>query len=437
MKILIISKDYYPDLTPNTYRWQAIAEFWSKKGHEVYVLAPFRREIPVFKVEHGVRVYRKGNSTLLDWAYNLFRIQQRRNRINQSTTIKGNEQKYWKIGLNKLVSLTWRNIYWPDGSCIWYFPAKRKAFEIIEEEEIDVLISVCLPFTCTLIAKACKTKFPSIKWISDIEDPFSILSAQPKNNHSLYKHMNFRAEASTIKQADAISLTVESARMRYIDAFGFAEKMQVIPPLFNDQLATQKTAFDLIFETDKINIVYFGAFYFGIRAPDEFLLLLDRMLNDNPRLKEKIRVHFFGEIQSEFKVKFDQFPNLASNLIFHGLISRAMVFQRMQEADFLLNIANKTTYQLPSKCVDYYYSGKPIINISYHDLDTFDSFFEDYPLYLGLNLAKMTNLSDQIASFTLFLEQQKGRLVPKPLIEKKLLPYQIEAIATKYLALLK
>ena len=74
MKILIITTDYYPDLTPNTYRWEAIAAYWVNRGLEVHVLAPHRYSESGFIVRNGVQVHRKGSNTLLDWIYNVFKI---------------------------------------------------------------------------------------------------------------------------------------------------------------------------------------------------------------------------------------------------------------------------------------------------------------------------------------------------------------------------
>ena len=149
MKILIITTDYYPDLTPNTYRWEAIATHWVNQGIEVHVLAPHRYSESGFIIRKGVQVHRKGSNTLLDWVYNAFKIKKLRNRVRTEPD-QGKPAK-WQILLNKLVSFTWRKIYWPDGSCLWYFTARKKAVQLIKTYQPDVIISICLPFTATLI----------------------------------------------------------------------------------------------------------------------------------------------------------------------------------------------------------------------------------------------------------------------------------------------
>jgi hypothetical protein len=432
MKILIITTDYYPDLTPNTYRWQAIAEHWSRDAHEMHVLAPARSGIPEKTQQNGVWIHRKGNNTLLDWAYNLFGLKKRRNRTSEGGKTARNN---WYILLNKLVSLTWRKLYWPDGSCLWYFSARKKAISLIKEHQPDILISVCLPFTSTWIAYYCKNRFPDLFWISDVEDPFALLKEQPKNNHRLYSGLNFRAEQKTIALADAVTLTVENTKALYIQQFGFGDKMFVIPPLFNIALSKTNTTYDNIFDNGKINIAYFGAFYFGIREPSDFLELLEEVLRINPQYKDSCCVHFFGGIEPEFISIFEQYDSLKGIIKLHGLIEREQVFQYMKEVDFLLNIGNKSSYQLPSKCVDYYYSAKPVINISYFKEDTFDDFFEAYPLYLSLDVSKKNNQAPNADKLKQFILENKGKVLAKETVLKKLTPYQTSSIAAKFLSL--
>ena len=432
MKILIITTDYYPDLTPNTYRWQAIAEHWSGDAHEVHVLAPARSGIPEKTQQNGVWVHRNGTNTLLDWVYNLFRIKKRRNRTSERGKTARNN---WYILLNKLVSLTWRQLYWPDGSCLWYFPARKKAIRLIKEHQPDILISVCLPFTCTWIAYYCKKRFPDLFWISDVEDPFALLKEQPKNNHRLYRGLNFRAEQKTITLADAVTLTVENTKVLYVEQFAHRNKMFVVPPLLNITLAKTKLSTHSTLDKDKINIAYFGAFYFGIREPSDFLELLEEVLRIRPGWKNEVCVHFFGGFEPEFITIFERYVSLQSTIKLHGLIEREQVFQHMREIDFLLNIGNKSSYQLPSKCVDYYYSAKPVINISYFKEDTFDHFFEAYPLYLSLDVSEKNNQAHNAAKLQQFILDNKGKRVVEEIVAKKLSPYQTYSIAAKFLSL--
>ena len=45
MKILIISYSYYPDLNPRAFRWASIAEYWTRKNHDVTVITTSNQNI--------------------------------------------------------------------------------------------------------------------------------------------------------------------------------------------------------------------------------------------------------------------------------------------------------------------------------------------------------------------------------------------------------
>ena len=70
MRILIITVYYHPVMTPNVFRWSAIAEEWVGRGHEVHVLCSERSPLPGAETIEGVRIHRAGHGSLLDWANN-------------------------------------------------------------------------------------------------------------------------------------------------------------------------------------------------------------------------------------------------------------------------------------------------------------------------------------------------------------------------------
>lgn len=58
MKILIISKFFYPSVTPRSFRTTALAKAFAKAGHEVQVYTSWNEEIhPAYAVEHGMEIH--------------------------------------------------------------------------------------------------------------------------------------------------------------------------------------------------------------------------------------------------------------------------------------------------------------------------------------------------------------------------------------------
>lgn len=430
MRILIILSQYHPALNPNVYRWSAIAEYWVRDGHDVHVLCTRRQGVSDSAIKNGVWVHRAGQNSLLDWVSNVLRFKMRRGEVGGSNAKPRKIRRF----LEAIIDYTWRAVYWPDGTILWYLPGKRKAILLHENHSFDAVISVSLPFTANLIAAALKKRFSGIKWLMDIEDPFAVAAALYINNTFFYNALNFKAEQKLLNQADVISVTVEATRDLYLEVFkSLAHKIHIIPPLYSLLIKNKK----LELEKGKIHLGYFGAFYHPIRTPEAFLYLLQQAFQVNLNLKEKIIIHFFGEVPAIIQPIFEKYNALSNNLIFYGLVEREMVAAAIPAMDFLVNIGNTTTYHLPSKAVDYLMSAKPIVNIYYNQTDPFKDFFTPYPIILNLLAQKERFSTLEVQAFIHFINQNKGKLVSQDLVERLGAPYQIEHIADNYLRLLQ
>lgn len=433
MRILLVLVQYYPIRNPNVYRWAAIGEYWTQQGHEVHVLCTLRAGEPKESIKNDIIIHRAGHATLLDWTYNLLGAKKRRGEVRLQTARKPTLGRHL---LEKIVDLTWRNFYWPDGSCLWYFAGKKRALQLQKQYNFDAIISVSLPFTANLIAMAVKKKYPTIRWLMDIEDPFAISEEFWVNNFKLYRQKNFQAERKALENADAVSVTVETVRKIYEQTFpelNLTKKMRVTPPVINPTQSIQKPDLKL-FAKDKIHIAYFGTFYEKVRMPDAFLAILSQLLQQFPDLQTCLQIHFFGEIPVKAWTVFEKYLSVSSQLQFHGLVAREVVAAAMKQADFLLNIGNTTNYHLPSKSAEYLQSGKPIINVCQNPEDTFAAFMRDYPLIC--NLSSQISPAENAASFHHFLKESTGKQVHVEVIEKLVQPYTLEAIANAYFQLL-
>ncbi len=433
MRILILNIQYYPVVNPNVYRWSAIAEYWSTSGHEVHILCSKAGGEPRFEKIKGVSVHRVGHSTLLDFIYNTFRIKNRRGLTQKADAGPTSGTRRF---LEKLMDGTWRKIYWPDGSCIWYFPARKKANKLQRENQFDALITVGLPFTSHLIGKHLKSVFPKLRWHMDIEDPFSYSKEFFVNNFNLYGHLNLRVEKSAFEKADSISVTVDTAGERYQDLFReSAGKISVIPPLANLPKMESKEA---VFDKEHIHLCYFGTFYLKVRSPEPLLLIIRQLMAFNSHFSQKLQFHVFGEINPFAREVFNDFGTIGESIIFHGLVDRHEVALAMQQADFLINIGNTTNYHLPSKSVDYLMSGKPILNIVQNERDTFQKLLKNYPFLLNVSTSEIKNGETQLMEeIVRFIKANRGKRAKKEIINRLGSPFTLEKIAQKYLDLLQ
>lgn len=414
MKILILTAWYHPFIHPRAHRWTALAEQWAKEGHQVQVLTARVDQHRGHTIENGVRIHRTGFDSLKEWFYHHFRWKNKRGRVGE----RGGGGKV----LEWMYTRIWKNIYFPDDTCIWYWPARRKLFKLLESETIDVLITVSLPFSDHLLGLAAQKRHPNLYWLADIGDPFAIQAAAP-NNRFLFSRKNLQLEARVLTAADAIAVTTEALVEKYTALFGpqVAAKISVIPPLFRCPAAVP-LAIDW---PAGINLGYFGAMYAPTRTPDAILDWLDQTLALRPDLQGRLTIHFFGEIFPAFYPKLAKHPALR----LHGLCSRAETWAAMAAVDVLLNIGNTTDFQLPSKAVEYLASGKPVLHLSYVERDPFIRFFKDNPLLFSVKVDNMRGVLD-------WLEGPKPGLKESELAQK-IEPYLIEHIADEYLACIR
>ena len=406
-KILIITPHYSPAIRPRAFRWTTVAEKLVQRGHEVQVLCSkhiTRKGGP--EVMNGVRIYRAGYNSLKEIYYHLFAVGKRRGAVRpvwqeevaaaldnaqeQTGGISRFLRTFEPVAKNNRVSWLnrfllwfnntfWRSIYWPDDASVWYFTALRKADALWKKAgPFDTVISVSLPFTSHWVTKKLREKY-AFKWIVDIGDPFFLQQEYPVNNPFWYKKRNFRCEKEVLGASDSISVTNEVVKEAYIHTFGIgAGKIHVIPPVSgpvatpeSDGLRTRVKNIKKDQPEKLIHIGYFGSFFTKIRTPKDFLDLVERWFTLMPEYRNRVQLHFFGDIFEEFLSLFDAYPGLKNNIHLYGLVPRETVPVFMESMDILLNIGNQSNLHLPSKSADYIRSGKPILHFSYFTSDTF------------------------------------------------------------------
>lgn len=421
VKILIVTAFYAPFIHPRAHRWTALAEYWAREGHEVQVLTARVRGKGQWEVQQGVQVHRTGFDSLKEVYYYYFGSRRARGRVGVLPSRPGRAARVaaW------VYSVCWKKVFFPDDACVWYFPARRKLLTLLSQQQPDLLITVSLPFTSHWVGLAAKRRFPTLRWLADIGDPFSF-RIPPPNNLFLYDSRNKRLELEVLLLADAVSVTTEATRQNYAQQFGnqLVGKMQVIPPLYQPA-ATEapKTTFSK--QDGLIRIGYFGALYRPTRTPEAFLNLL-RQLPDE--WQQRLDIHFYGEIFPDIHDAFALFPGIQ----LHGLQSREQARAAMADMDILLNIGNATDFQLPSKAVDYLAAGKPVLHLSYTSSDPFADFFDGYELIFNIPVENNRVQPDAVARMLEWLEKPK-KLPGKEELALRMAPYGVERVADSYL----
>ena len=434
MRFLIVVHEFPPARSPRAFRWGAIAEQLSQKGHQLDVVCGWQpglaREEP--GPVHVVRVGSSLTATLRQKLAGRARDSQPDVESHPPRT----SPSLWRL-LTKAASAAyynlWKPLYWPDAQCSFVPPAWRAARRLIRAHRYDALITVSLPFSCHLVGLALKRRNPGLRWIVDIGDPFALLHDIPLNNHRLYGRLNLRAEAAVLRRADHVALTTRGAWEQYERTFHVSpDKVSIIPPLHSLPPASREPhdAWPASEKSDVIRMVYCGRVYNDIRSPDYLLKLLRRLV-DGASQGPSPQLHFFGNVSDCHQV-FEPYRDLlGTHLFLHGEVDRATVASALQNADLLVNIGNSTSHQLPSKIVVYIGTGKPIVNLINHDGDCTLEHLTDYPA--ALNLRCHENSIEENVLRTVQLIERLPIVVTSEQLASLLASFRPETIAAAYL----
>jgi len=375
MRILVVSYEFSPSISPRAIRWTAIVNEWVRQGILVDVVCarPIGEHLTP-QQQDGVRIYRTGELGIQALRS---RMRTRDSAPSSGDRAPGTFLGTWILAaIRWLYARTWRPILWPDYACLWYLPARRAAMRLARAQRYDALVTVSHPFTSHWIGLSLKRRFKSLRWLADSGDPFAFLISPAVNNHRLYARLNYVVERRVFTRADALTVTTEATRARYEELFPeCGKKLAVLPPLLAEsddcQLQTEPRPAD-----GRLRLVYVGTLYRTIRNPVPLLVLFERMRNTS--IGDRLDLHFYGDVH-DCGACFDEYrERLGSTLHVHGIVSHQAALSAMHDADVLVNLGNDTPYQLPSKVVEYLATGRPVLNIARRADDSSAAFFGQY-----------------------------------------------------------
>lgn len=328
MKILILTGHFYPEIHPRAFRAKELACNLAIKGHNVKVCT--LRTI----VDFDYKQYEKENNISI----------QRLNLYSQ-TGISQNIKSVTSPFNNRIFKLYRFLIdYFIAGSL--FINAIRIKKKLKLSKDLDLVISLSTPFmnhmAMALIRKS--TKNLKARFIADSGDPF-YKSQQTKRAPYFYF-----IEKRIYKQYDYLTVPAEASIAAYKGLIA-SSKIRIIPQGFNldnIKLAPFK-------RTKIVTFAYSGVFYSDIRNPKFLLDFLSKLTMDF-----RFEIYLRYKDQSISKL-LSQYPNLLENkLAVTYAINRDDLLYNLSAVDFLINIDNTTTTQIPSKLIDYAITKRPI-----------------------------------------------------------------------------
>ena len=329
-KVLVVSTAFYPENSPRSFRTTELVKELCKQGHDVtlYTLKNDEFHLPIEK-EIGVKIKDLGKRKLP--------------LINVSSG-------------SKLLILTKRVInrgllqliLYPDIELMFMVKKALKR----ETKTYDLLISVAVPHSTHWGTAWARTKKKPIAkvWVADCGDPF-----MGAIYDSFKKLFYFRyLEEWFCRKADFIAIPKMAMRENYYPEFH--SKFIEIPQGFK---------FETIISDNKIKnpiptFAFAGSLLQIARNPSQLLTYLSTVDKPFKFIIYTENQNLVAPFQSVLKEKLEV----------RSYIPRTELLSVLSGMDFLVNIAYDPVHQSPSKLIDYYIIGRPILSSLTSEFDT-------------------------------------------------------------------
>ena len=341
-KILIVTHQYTPHLSPRTTRWKSIVDELVSLGHEVNIVTGTQQN----DLNQDKNIIYVGNKSSNNFVNNL---RDKSNNIGDTSKIK----KIYYRSLKGIYRFIVKTFSWPDYSMFWLLSIikNKKKLNI----DYDIMISVSLPFS-SHIAGYIINKKKKKEWIMDIGDPFTLKKDAPENNKYLYGFLNKYYENKFYLLASKILFTHKESLNFHQEYFKIdPSKTFVANPIskFDHEIFYKSLNYD--YSSKPIKFGYFGIFTKGVRSPRNFLESIKNI--------DDLEIFWYVNEDSREQIKSNNL--MISNSHFKSIVPREEAKNLMADSvHCLISIGNMNTNQLPSKVIEYLSTGKPVIHFA-------------------------------------------------------------------------
>jgi glycosyltransferase involved in cell wall biosynthesis len=356
-KLLIISYYWPPAGGPGVQRWVKLSKYLSQMGYECHVVTVNESkgsfpsvDLSLEKdVDPAIRVTKTDSFEALKVFSSIFR--------KEKVPYAGIPDKSRMSAVGKLALYIRSNFFIPDARIGWNKYALKAAEEIIRKERIDFLITTSPPHSTQLVGLELKKKFPALKWIADLRDPWTDIYYYDKLSHTKNsKNKDLNLERRVLESADAITTVSADLQRMFVEKSSkiAMAKITVLPNGFDEEdFSEQKPEANDVFtiaHTGTINSNY------NVSGFTEAFSQFSK--------KHSVALKFVGNVDPTIKQQFES--KLSGIVSFKPYVPHAEITKEMRKADVLFiaipdNSRNKGI--LTGKLFEYLASQKPILAV--------------------------------------------------------------------------
>lgn len=315
--------------------------------------------------------------------------------------------------------------HYPDAEKGWIPFAVKAGDELLQNEDIDAIISSSSPVTSHIIAKELKKRH-NIPWVADFRD----LWTQSHNYQytPIRKVFERRLELKMLSTADALVTT----------STFWAEKLKI---MHGKETYTITNGFDPeIMEkgkadlTKNFTITYTGQIYTGKQDPSKLLAALKALICDKTADLKELEVRFYGPKNEALRRETERYE-LLDIIKQYGIIPRETSFEKQRESQVLLLLnwddpQEKGVYT--GKVFEYLASQRPILVTGGSGNDVIKELLDETKSGIYCSTVEET----KSAIKNLYLEYKlKGKVTYHGVVEK-ICKYSYREMARKFAEIL-
>jgi hypothetical protein len=327
-KVLLVSSAFYPENSPRSFRATELSKELARQGHDVVVYTIRNAEYhDSFEKQFNVQIKPFGKL------------------IFSQIAIKGNTiVRLFRRAVSRTLLML---MEFPDIQLAYL---TKKALK--NESGYDLLISIAVPHPIHWgVAMSRTAKHPIAKvWVADCGDPYMGAIYDSFKKFFYFKNI----EKFFCRKADYISIPLISMRENYYKEF--QTKIVEIPQGFRfDQVNLSREPICNSVPT----FAFAGLFYRIARNPEPLLTYL-----------ASLAIDFKFIVYTQSHDLLTPFKDvLKGKLEIRDYVPRSQLLFELSSMDFLINIGYDAVHQMPSKLIDYFLTGRPVLSLDNNSVD--------------------------------------------------------------------
>ncbi len=362
-RVLIITYYWPPSGGAGVQRWLKFAKYLPQSGWEPVILTvdPEYASYPALDTSLEKDIPENAlicRTRATDW----FRFYEKDKSKIPSGGFATNKDDSFRGKLSRFIR---GNFFIPDPRRGWNRHAFKKACELIEKEGIRNIITTSPPHSTQLIGLKLKKRFPEIKWMADLRDPWTDIYYYDLFYPSfISRKIDLGYEKAVLENADIIT-TVGPSLGKYFESKvpGAAGKIKIVQNGYDESDFENMTAST----PARFTISYTGTISESYPV-EGFTNAIVELIEKG----QKLSLKFTGHISDVMKERFiSAIGN--ENLEFipysdHKTVVGQMFSSSMQLLVLARDPGNRSF--LPGKLFEYIASGKPVLCLGPVDGDT-------------------------------------------------------------------